>query len=104
MFTAKGASFGTDLLAANAVLFQIHYIMAYFFDGFANATSILVGKAVGSKDKELYKKTLTLSKQWSVITAFVIAGIYMDYFKNKLLRFLPIYQVLSNFQLPMENG
>ncbi|MCY9026174.1 MATE family efflux transporter, partial [Priestia megaterium] len=51
MFTAKGASFGTEFLAANAVLFQIHYIMAYFFDGFANASSILVGKAVGSNDK-----------------------------------------------------
>jgi multidrug resistance protein, MATE family len=76
MFTAKGASFGTEFLAANAVLFQIHYIMAYFFDGFANASSILVGKAVGSNDKKLYKKTLSLSRQWSVITAFTIASIY----------------------------
>lgn len=76
MFTAKGASFGTEFLAANAVLFQIHYIMAYFFDGFANASSILVGKAVGSNDKELYKKILTLSRQWSVITAVTIAGLY----------------------------
>ncbi|WP_078412885.1 MATE family efflux transporter [Priestia abyssalis] len=76
MFTAKGASFGTEFLAANAVLFQIHYIMAYFFDGFANASSILVGKAVGSNDKELYKKTFTLSRQWSVITAFTVACVY----------------------------
>ncbi|MBM7694308.1 MATE family multidrug resistance protein [Peribacillus deserti] len=76
MFTAKGVSFGTEILAANAVLFQVHYIMAYFFEGFANASSILVGKAVGSNDKELYKKTLALSKQWSVITAFVIAFVY----------------------------
>ncbi|MGM7721450.1 MATE family efflux transporter [Metabacillus sp. Hm71] len=76
MFTAKGASFGTELLAANAVLFQIHYIMAYFFDGFANASSILVGKAVGSNDEKLYKKTLSLSTQWSVITAFIIACVY----------------------------
>jgi len=76
MFTAKGASFGTEFLAANAVLFQIHYIMAYLFDGFANASSILVGKAVGSNDKELYKKTLTLSRQWSIITAFVISSLY----------------------------
>ncbi|MER2254424.1 MAG: MATE family efflux transporter [Psychrobacillus sp.] len=76
MFTAKGASFGTEFLAANAVLFQIHYIMAYFFDGFANASSILVGKAVGSNDKELYKKILTLSRQWSVITAVTIASLY----------------------------
>ena len=76
MFTAKGASFGTEFLAANAVLFQIHYIMAYFFDGFANASSILVGKAVGSNDKKLYKKTLSLSRQWSVIMAFILASIY----------------------------
>ncbi|WP_338787848.1 MATE family efflux transporter [Metabacillus sp. FJAT-53654] len=76
MFTAKGASFGTEFLAANAVLFQIHYIMAYFFDGFANASSILVGKAVGSNDKKSYKKILSLSRQWSVITAFIIASIY----------------------------
>ncbi|QGQ47949.1 MATE family efflux transporter [Metabacillus sediminilitoris] len=76
MFTAKGASFGTEFLAANAVLFQIHYIMAYFFDGFANASSILVGKAVGSNDEKLYKKTLTLSWQWSIIIALIIACAY----------------------------
>jgi MATE family multidrug resistance protein len=76
MFTAKGASFGTEFLAANAVLFQIHYIMAYFFDGFANASSILVGKAVGSNDKALFKKILTLSRQWSIITAVIIASLY----------------------------
>ncbi|MFS2173027.1 MATE family efflux transporter [Priestia megaterium] len=76
MFTAKGASFGTEFLAANAVLFQIHYIMAYFFDGFANASSILVGKAVGANDKGLYKKTFSLSRQWSIITAFVISSLY----------------------------
>ncbi|MBO1515315.1 MATE family efflux transporter [Metabacillus bambusae] len=84
MFTAKGASFGTEFLAANAVLFQIHYIMAYFFDGFANASSILVGKAVGSNDKKLYKKTLSLSRQWSVITAFIIASIY-GLFQEKII-------------------
>lgn len=76
MFTAKGASFGTEFLAANAVLFQIHYIMAYFFDGFANASSILVGKAVGSNDEKLYKKALTLSWQWSLIIALIIASTY----------------------------
>ncbi|MCY9021273.1 MATE family efflux transporter, partial [Priestia megaterium] len=49
---------------------------AYFFDGFANASSILVGKAVGANDKELYKKTFSLSRQWSIITAFVISSLY----------------------------
>ncbi|AJY74711.1 MATE family efflux transporter [Paenibacillus beijingensis] len=76
LFTAKGASFGTEVLAANAVLIQIHYLMAYFFDGFSNASSILTGKAVGSKDERLYRKTLLLSCQWAVISSLFIAGIY----------------------------
>ncbi|MGE6630114.1 MATE family efflux transporter [Bacillus sp. NPDC077027] len=89
MFTAQGASFGTEVLAANAILFQIHYIMAYFFDGFANASSILVGRAVGSNDRNLYQKTLTLSRQWAVVTAFVIASIY-GVFREK------IYSLFTN--------
>ena len=75
LFTAKGASFA-EQLAANAVLIQIHYIMAYFFDGFANASSIFVGKAIGSNNEKLYKKTLTLSWQWSILSAFFIACAY----------------------------
>ncbi|MGM0875698.1 MAG: MATE family efflux transporter [Bacillota bacterium] len=76
LFTAQGASFGTEVLAANAVLIQIHYIMAYFFDGFSNASSILVGKAIGSMDEPLYKKTLILSCQWAALSSLFIAGIY----------------------------
>lgn len=76
LFTAQGASFGTEVLAANAVLIQIHYVMAYFFDGFANASSILVGKAIGSGDQRLYKKTLMLSCQWAVLSSLFIAGTY----------------------------
>ena len=76
IFTAKGASFGTETLAANAVLIQIHFIMAYFFDGFANASSIFVGKSLGSKNEHLYKKTLLLSCQWAIISSVFIAGSY----------------------------
>jgi len=95
MFTAKGASFGTEFLAANAVLFQIHYIMAYFFDGFANASSILVGKAVGSNDKELFKKTLTLSRQWSIITAVIIASLYVLFQKQVIGLFTNLPDVIE---------
>ncbi|MFE4046187.1 MATE family efflux transporter [Priestia sp. YIM B13490] len=95
MFTAKGASFGTEFLAANAVLFQIHYIMAYFFDGFANASSILVGKAVGSNDKELFKKTLTLSRKWSIITAVIIASLYALFQKQVIGLFTNLPDVIE---------
>lgn len=76
LFTAKGASFGTEVLAANAVLIQIHYIMAYFFDGFANASSIMVGKAIGSRDEHLFKKVLTFSWQWGIISSVFLSCIY----------------------------
>ncbi|OLS37867.1 MATE family efflux transporter [Bacillus sp. MRMR6] len=85
LFTAKGASFGTETLAANAILIQIHYIMAYFFDGFANASSILTGRAIGAKDRGLYQQTLRLSCQWALYSSFVIASIYF-LFNDHILR------------------
>ncbi|HZG59173.1 MAG TPA: MATE family efflux transporter [Anoxybacillus sp.] len=84
LFTAKGASFGTEILAANAVLIQIHYLMAYFFDGFANASSILVGKAVGANDETLYKHTLSVSSQWAIISSLFIMLIYI-LFKDSII-------------------
>ena len=77
LFTAKGAEFGTDVLAANAVLIQIHYIMAYFLDGLANASSLFTGQAVGANDQRLYKRTIFLSTQWALIFSICIAFIYI---------------------------
>lgn len=76
IFTYKSASFGTETLAANAVLIQIHYLMAYFFDGFSNASSILSGKAVGSQDYPLHRKTLSISAQWAVYTSIFLTVLY----------------------------
>lgn len=77
LFTAKGAEFGTETLAANAVLIQIHFLIAYFFDGFANASSILTGKSIGARDEALYKKTISLSFQWSLYTSCTLALFYL---------------------------
>lgn len=77
LFTAKGAELGTNVLAANAVLIQIHYIMAYFLDGLANASSLFTGQAVGASDQRLYKRTIFLSTQWALIFSICIALIYM---------------------------
>ncbi|MDT8861404.1 MATE family efflux transporter [Alkalihalobacillus sp. MEB130] len=69
IFTAKGASMGEVTLAANAILLQIHYIMAYLFGGFANASSILVGRAIGGNNLSLYKRAFSLSAQWGFVSA-----------------------------------
>ncbi|MBW9218887.1 MATE family efflux transporter [Anoxybacillus sp. ST70] len=76
MFTAKGATFGTDVLAANAILIQIHYMMAYFLDGLANASSLFTGQAVGAKDVKLYRRTVFISARWAFIFSLCLATIY----------------------------
>lgn len=69
IFTAKGARMGEVTLATNAVLLQVHYIMAYLFGGFANASSIIVGRAIGGNNKSLYNRAFSLSAQWGLISA-----------------------------------
>ncbi len=76
LFTYKSAAFGTEILAANAVLLQIHYIMAYFYDGLSNASSILSGRAIGSRDPGLFKKNLHLSFQWAFYSSLLLTFLY----------------------------
>ncbi len=76
-FTAKGAVYGEEILAANAILIQIHYIMAYFYDGLANAASILTGKAVGQKNSSLYEATVKKSYFWSFAFSAAISLIFL---------------------------
>ncbi len=73
IFTSIGASMGEVTLAANAILLQIHYIIAYLFGGFANASSILVGRAVGGGNLFLYKRAIILSAQWGLGSAILLS-------------------------------
>ncbi|MFV0563775.1 MATE family efflux transporter [Malaciobacter mytili] len=84
MFIAKGASFGKETLAANAVLFQLQYIIAYFYDGFANASSIYSGKAVGEKNIEDYKRILKIS---NILTLWLtlIFTLIITFFSSQLI-------------------
>ena len=51
-FTAQGAKFGADTLAANAVLLSFVMLIAHVLDGFAHALEALSGKSIGAKDME----------------------------------------------------
>ncbi|RLQ89904.1 MATE family efflux transporter [Planomicrobium sp. Y74] len=95
LFTYKSASFGTETLAANAVLLQIHYLMAYFFDGFSNATSILTGKAMGAKDYNLYKRTLSISAQWAILTSAFLTLMYWMFSESVIRLFTTIEEVVE---------
>jgi multidrug resistance protein, MATE family len=95
LFTMQSASFGTETLAANAVLLQVHFIMAYFYDGLANASSIMAGQAVGAKNRHAFRRTVALSCQWAVISSVLLAGGYY-LFKEPIIRaFTNIPEVLA---------
>ncbi|MFC4099127.1 MATE family efflux transporter [Paenibacillus xanthanilyticus] len=76
LFTSRSAGLGTELLAANAILLQLHYIMAYFFDGFGNASSIYAGQARGARSVPLLRRTLRLSWLWTAIVAVALTIAY----------------------------
>ncbi|MBF7096794.1 MATE family efflux transporter [Alkalibacter mobilis] len=75
IFMKQSAEFGKDLLAANAILFQIQYIISYFFDGFANASSIFAGRFKGAGDKKSLDSVIAISNLYSLIIAILTATI-----------------------------
>ncbi|MCI3926866.1 MATE family efflux transporter [Paenibacillus sp. TRM 82003] len=72
LFTAAGAGRGDATLAANAILLQITLIISYLFDGMANASGILTGKACGAKDEGLLRHTIKLGAIWSFVASAVV--------------------------------
>lgn len=85
LFAMAGSSLGTITLAANAVILEIIFILAYFFDGMANGVSVFSGKAFGKKNKQLLNETLHISLRCLAIWAiFCAIATYLgrDYFIN----------------------
>ena len=76
LFAASGASFGTEVLAANAVLLQIQYILSYLLDGMGNTASLFTGRAIGCRDQELFESTRKISLKWVFIVALILSSGY----------------------------
>lgn len=67
-----GASFGTVVLAANAVLLQLKDLMSYLIDGMANGAAIFSGKAYGASSSKLFNETLKMTYKWLVVLCAVL--------------------------------
>lgn len=78
-FISIGSTFNTEVLATNAILFQVHYMMAYLFDGFANASSVFSGRAKGNKNIHLYNQTLRWSLQACIICPIILIAIWLTF-------------------------
>ena len=76
VLTSVGASFGTTVLAANAVLFQIKDIMSYLIDGMANGASIFSGRAIGQKSKELFNATIFMTYKWMLVLVVLLMSCF----------------------------
>lgn len=76
ILAAVGASFGTSMLAANAVLLQIKDIMSYLIDGMANGAAIFSGRAKGQGNRQLLDETITITYKWLVVLSLILMGLY----------------------------
>lgn len=95
LFISKGSSFGKEVLAANAVLFQLQYIIAYLYDGFANASSVFAGKALGEKSLKSFKNLVKISNISTLYLTILCVSI-MSFFSTELiLLFTNIEEVIK---------
>ena len=76
-FARAGAHEGDAILAANAVLMNLHYIAAYGLDGFANATEALVGESIGAQRIDDYRAVLRASWAWAAAVATLTSLAYI---------------------------
>ncbi|MCX7302920.1 MAG: MATE family efflux transporter [Hyphomicrobiales bacterium] len=72
LFTRQGAQFGTVTLAANAVLMNFFMIAGFFLDGFATAAEQLVGRAVGARHVESFRRAVRLTLLWGFALAALV--------------------------------
>jgi MATE family multidrug resistance protein len=75
--TAQGARQGTALLAANAILINFQFFMAYALDGFAHSAEALVGRALGERNIGGLRKAFRYSLYWSAGVAILFAAAYL---------------------------
>ncbi|WED23454.1 MATE family efflux transporter [Vibrio sp. JC009] len=95
IFVATGSSMGTDILAANAILFQIQYLIAYLFDGHANAVSVIGGRSVGNKDLESLNRLRGIAHLHMSIKSLIVI-LCLTIFQDEILYlFTDIENVLT---------
>ncbi len=75
-FTAKSASQGEVILAANVILLHLQSIMAYGLDGFAHAVEALAGSAYGAGRQREFRRAVWLTSFWGAIIALLAGLIY----------------------------
>jgi len=74
--TAQGARQGDLILAANAILLNLQYLLSFALDGLAHAAEALVGKAIGAKNRPALRQSVTLTLRWSLLVAISFCVVF----------------------------
>ena len=96
LLTWSGARLGTNVLAANALLMNFQSFLSHGLDGFAHATSALVGEAVGARNRRLLRSAVAAA---TLMASCVAVGYSLVYslFGPSLLGLLTDIPTLLNF-------
>jgi len=99
-FTGMSARISNKILAVNTLLFQFFFFFSYFADGFAFAGEALSGKAKGSGNILLLKKTVNKLFIWGLSIAVLTSLIYffgLKYFMYVLTDNVNILQLAKEY-------
>lgn len=75
-FTVLGAGLGDRILAANAVLIQLFFFMAYGLDALAHTAESLTGHAFGARNRAELRAAAGYTLLWSVVIAVAVSVLY----------------------------
>lgn len=76
-FTAQGATYGADILAANAILMQMVMFVSYAADGLAHATEALAGEQAGQNNQEQLQQIIQHSALLSLLLCLSFSLVYL---------------------------
>lgn len=76
-FTASGARQGGEILAANAILMELFFLLAFGLDGFAHAAEALTGHAIGARDNAVFYAVCRVTCLWGFAIAASVTTSYL---------------------------
>ncbi len=76
LMTWTSARLGTTVLAANAILMNFQSFLAHGLDGFAHATSALIGEAVGARDRRAFRRCVAAATFMAIVVAVAYTLVY----------------------------
>ncbi len=76
IFISLGARAGDVTLAANAVLYKMFGLGAYFLDGTATAAEAMCGQAYGARNRKAFGRAVAIAVQWSLGLGFALSVLF----------------------------